>query len=216
MAMDPDAGVPGKDKSRLSHGWLYHRLFDPRLAESRRVALSLIEPGASVLDIACGTGEMCLEIHRKTGGRVVGIDLSRRQIDFASHRNPYAGVEFIYGDATDLSAFAPGTFDYATVLFWMHEIPRDVQVKVLGEALRVAGRAVVADSKVPLPRNVYGLGIRVVEASFGLKHYEGLQTYLAGGGIMGIAGAMNPAPVVEHRVECWHGCREVVMLSNPR
>jgi hypothetical protein len=57
--MVEDVGVVPKDKSRFSDGWIYHRLFDPPLAETRRVVLGLIQPGSSVLDIACGTGEMC-------------------------------------------------------------------------------------------------------------------------------------------------------------
>jgi SAM-dependent methyltransferase len=209
------AGAPPKDKSRLSHGWIYHRLFDPPLAETRRAVLDLITPGSSVLDIACGTGQMCFLLHEERGCRAVGIDLSKRQIEFARRRNPYPDVTFVHQDATDLSPFVGGSFEYATVLFWMHEIPRDVQVGVLREALRVARQVVIADSTVPLPRNAYGLGIRVVEASFGLEHYNSLRRFLAGGGLMGIVGVLNPAPLVKHRGECWHGCREVVMISRP-
>jgi hypothetical protein len=127
----------------------------------------------------------------------------------------YDEIKFIHQDATDLSSFSTGSFGYATVLFWMHEIPRDLQTRVLCEALWIADRVVVADSKVPLPRNAYGLGIRVVEASFGREHYRSLQRYLSGG-IMGVVGALEPPPVVEDRRQCWHGCREVVTISRAR
>jgi len=60
------------DRSLFIHGLIYHYLFDPPLKESRRVAVELIPEGASVVDIACGTGQLCLDLRRKKRCRVFG------------------------------------------------------------------------------------------------------------------------------------------------
>lgn len=48
-----------EDKSLLYYGAIYHRLFDPQLAEARQITVDLIAEGSSVLDIGCGTGLLC-------------------------------------------------------------------------------------------------------------------------------------------------------------
>lgn len=48
------------DKSLYYYGAIYHRLFDPQLSEARQIVVDLIPEGSSVLDIACGTGLLCL------------------------------------------------------------------------------------------------------------------------------------------------------------
>ena len=70
------------DESKFVHGRIYHRLFDPPLTECRRVVVDLVAEGSSVLDIACGTGELCFSLCEEKHCRVAGIDLSRRQLDF--------------------------------------------------------------------------------------------------------------------------------------
>jgi hypothetical protein len=50
------------DKSLFYYGRLYHRLFDPPLAQARRVAVELIPARRTVLDLACGTGELCFAL----------------------------------------------------------------------------------------------------------------------------------------------------------
>ncbi|MFH1572546.1 MAG: class I SAM-dependent methyltransferase, partial [Acidobacteriota bacterium] len=202
------------DTSRLMHGTIYHALYDRPLAEARGLVIDLIPEGSSVLDIACGTGELCFELAACKNCRVVGVDLSRRMIDFAQRRNRCDNVRFAHRDGTDLTGLEPGVFDYATVLFLLHELPREKQVEILNEALRVAGQVVVIDSKAPLPWNLHGIALRVVEASGGLQHYRPFADYLAAGGIGGILTDPRIGASVAHRSIFWHGCREMVVLES--
>jgi SAM-dependent methyltransferase len=202
-----------ENKSRFTHGIIYHMLYDRPLSEARRVVIKLISEGSFVLDIASGTGELCFGLAAKKQCRVVGIDLSRRMIEFAKKRNRYDNVRFVHGDASSLTDFEPSTFDYATILFTMHELPRQKQIAVLKEALRVALSVIVVDSQVPLPRNLHGIALRLVEASGGPDHYRPFARYLAAGGISGILADSGVKASIAQRSIFWHGCREIVVLE---
>lgn len=200
------------DKSLFFYGSLYHKLFDPQLAEARRVAVDLVAEGSSVLDVGCGTGLLCSALVRQKKCRVVGLDLSLRMLEFARTSFHDPGLTFVHGDATDLSRFADRFFDYATVLMLVHELPASQQLLVLKEALRAARRAIVIDASVPLPRNAEGLGIRFVEATFGHDHNPTFRAFLRSGGIGGMLEASGLAISVEHRALFLHDCREVVVV----
>jgi SAM-dependent methyltransferase len=202
-----------EDASRFTHGAVYHALFDRPLAEARKQVVDLVSRESTVLDIACGTGEFCFELGAQKNCRVVGIDLSRRMIQFAQKRNRQNIVRFVHGDGTDLASFEPGMFDYATILFLLHEVPRQKQIAVLNEALRVAKKVVVVDSLVPLPKNLHGIALRVVEALGGPEHYRSFADYLVAGGIGGILADSHVEASVAQRSVFWHGCRQMVVLE---
>lgn len=54
----------------------------------RRTALEAVRPGMRVLDVGCGTGDLCLGAVRRLQGRgeVTGLDFSERMLDVASAR----------------------------------------------------------------------------------------------------------------------------------
>ena len=167
------------DKSLFFYGWIYHKLLDPHQAEAREVIAGFIPEGSSVLDIGCGTGLLCFALSAQKQCRVVGVDLSLRMLQFAEKSNRYDNVRFVHQDATDLAGFGDHTFDYAIVLIFMHELPREKQLRVLSEALRVADKTIIVDARVPLPKNPRGLGVRFVEATFGRDHHGYFRDFLA-------------------------------------
>ena len=103
------------EKDRFMNGSIYHLLWDRPLGEVRGQVIDYIPMGSSVLDIASGTGELCFELALKKSCQVIGLDLSKRMIDFATKRNRSDKVHFIRGDGADLSNFKSGTFDFATI-----------------------------------------------------------------------------------------------------
>ena len=119
------------DKSLFYYGWLYHKLFDRELGEAREVAVDFVTEGSSVLDIACGTGQLCFELKAKKNCRVVGIDLSLRQLRFAEKSNSNGEITFLHMDAANLVGIEDHSFDYATILLLMHELNREQQARVL-------------------------------------------------------------------------------------
>jgi SAM-dependent methyltransferase len=200
------------DTNQFTHGAVYHALCDRPLAEARSLVVDLVPKSSSVLDIACGTGELCFALASQKNCRVVGLDLSHRMIEFARKRNRLDNVCFIRQDATDLTGLEPCEFDYATILFLLHQVPRDEQVKVVCEAMRIAHNVIVVDSKVPLPRNLHGIALRIAEALAGPQHYRRFADYLAAGGIEGILGDSRVRASVARRCVFWHRCREMIML----
>jgi len=211
--MESIRGVTAGSTSRFTHGAVYHALFDRPLAEARRLVVDLVPGGSTVLDIASGTGELCFELAARKNCRVVGVDLSRRMIEFAQKRNRFDTVRFVLGDGTDLAGLELGAFDYSTVLFLLHELPREKQVEVLNGALRIARKVIVVDSQVPLPMKLHGIALRVVEASGGPEHYRPFADYLTAGGIRGILTDSRVVASVAQRSVFWHGCREMVVLD---
>jgi SAM-dependent methyltransferase len=213
-----DAGDPSEYRDRRYYGRAYHVLFDRALDASRSAVVNLVPEGSSVLDIACGTGDLCLALRREKRCRVVGIDLSARMLRFAAKRNPYEDVSFAMHDATDLSSFGFGAFDCATVTLLLHELPREALARVFCEALRVAGKVIVADWVSPLPSSPDGLSVRFIEWA-GRHHYHSFKDYLARGGIDGILKDLRdlePEIAVAHREALRRACREIVVVSRAR
>ena len=96
----------------------YHALYPHRDEQDARRAVALIrgvvrlEPGARILDLACGPGRHAAELAR-WGGQVVGFDLSRAMLRRARERTRGALVR---GDMRALP-FRAGSFALAVNLF---------------------------------------------------------------------------------------------------
>jgi demethylmenaquinone methyltransferase/2-methoxy-6-polyprenyl-1,4-benzoquinol methylase len=88
----------------------------------RRAADAAAPPrGGDVLDVACGTGQLTVELRRRVGpdGRVVGLDFSDRMLAVARAAHP--ANDWIRGDATNLP-FEDASFDAATIAFGLRNL----------------------------------------------------------------------------------------------
>lgn len=77
-----------------------------------------------LLELGCGAGVPITRMLLDAGARVVGNDISTRQIDMAKSRCPEA--EFFAGDMTTLS-FEPASFDGAVCFYAIFHLPRAEQ-----------------------------------------------------------------------------------------
>jgi len=75
--------------------------------------------GKVVLCVGCGTGEECEHLRSLGAKRVVGIDISKKQIDFA--KKSYPDLEFYVMDMEKLN-FADASFDFVYSSLTMHYI----------------------------------------------------------------------------------------------
>ncbi|KAL8841959.1 MAG: hypothetical protein Q9176_002895 [Flavoplaca citrina] len=77
-----------------------------------------LQPGQSVLDLACGTGLVTIPAKQHVGstGKVVGIDFSDGMLEVARRKTSEQGLEigYIEHDITDLDPLELGKFDVIT------------------------------------------------------------------------------------------------------
>ena len=76
--------------------------------------------GAAVLDLGCGTGELCRRIQALGAHKVTGVDISARMLELAGKEVP-PGVSFLNRPMEDLE-FEGGTFDLVVSSLAFHYI----------------------------------------------------------------------------------------------
>lgn len=78
---------------------------------------------AVVLDVACGTGDLSIELRSKAKARVVGTDFCRPMLSIAKTKTSDLGftIPYVEGDALGLS-FADESFDAVTIAFGLRNL----------------------------------------------------------------------------------------------
>ena len=138
----------------------------PQRAQRRRAVRALgLRPGASVVDIACGTGLNFSLIEQAIGpgGRIVGVDLTDAMLAQAQHRiatNDFRNISLVQADAAEFDF--PAEVDAIVSTYALSHVPQCADVIAHGAAaLSAGGRWVVLDLKAPdeAPRWLAQLGI---------------------------------------------------------
>jgi ubiquinone/menaquinone biosynthesis C-methylase UbiE len=109
----------------------------PRMRWVRKL-LKGLEPGSSVLDLGCGSGDPAdVEISKEH--KVTGVDISQTQINLARQNVPTG--HFLHGDAGSVE-FPPTSFDAVISFYTLEHIPREEHRTILRRIykwLRVGG-----------------------------------------------------------------------------
>ena len=92
-----------------------------------------LKPGASVLDLCCGSGEAAAP-WLAAGYAVTGLDVSPRALDLAAQRHP--NLKRVEGLAED-PPLADASFSAIQLSVALHEFPRSDRKRVLRSALRL-------------------------------------------------------------------------------
>ncbi len=179
-------------RSRVYDGALFAFIIDPINAELHAFVAKQVETGARLLDIGSGTGALAFRVAPRAA-EVVGVDVSPAMVAYANRRLRERGtdnVSFVVGDAATALANRPdASFDVATMVLVLHEIPADARARVLRDATRLAGRLLCLDYRIPLPQSPTGWFFRGLEMAAGCEHYRAFRDYSARGGTEQIAAA---------------------------
>jgi demethylmenaquinone methyltransferase/2-methoxy-6-polyprenyl-1,4-benzoquinol methylase len=116
---------------------------------ARAADLAALEPGDSALDVACGTGDLAIELARRvgTGGEVIGSDFAEEMLERARAKAPELAWE--WGNALELP-YADGEFAAATVGFGARNFSDlDRGLAEMARVVRPGGRVVVLEITSP-------------------------------------------------------------------
>jgi ubiquinone/menaquinone biosynthesis C-methylase UbiE len=157
-------------RKKAEHYNIVSRLYPvpgyPQQAQRRRAVRALgLRPGATVVDLACGTGQNFPLIERAIGpdGRIIGVDLTDAMLAQAQRRiehNNWSNVSLVQADAADYTF--PAEVNAILSTYALSHVPECGAVIARGaEALAPGGRWVVLDLKAPdnAPRLLAQLGL---------------------------------------------------------
>jgi demethylmenaquinone methyltransferase/2-methoxy-6-polyprenyl-1,4-benzoquinol methylase len=116
---------------------------------ARAADLAALAPGDSALDVACGTGDLAIELSRRVGpdGEVIGADFSEEMLGRARVKAPELTWE--WGNALELS-YESDRFDAATVGFGARNFSDlDRGLSEMTRVVEPGGRVVVLEITTP-------------------------------------------------------------------
>jgi demethylmenaquinone methyltransferase/2-methoxy-6-polyprenyl-1,4-benzoquinol methylase len=144
---DRIAGLYDRMNTVMTAG-LHHRW------RRRAADLAKLPVGGRALDVACGTGDLALELAARVGpeGEVIGSDFSERMLALARRKAAAAGsraARFEYANALSLP-YDDGQFDAATVGFGARNFS-DLErgLREMARVVRPGGRVVVLEITTP-------------------------------------------------------------------
>ncbi|MHC8441689.1 MAG: class I SAM-dependent methyltransferase [Candidatus Eutrophobiaceae bacterium] len=115
------------------------------------VARAAVRPGMQVLDLAGGTGDIAMAMHRRLRGKgqIVLCDINAQMLENGRKRlfdqGICAGVEFVQGDAECLP-FADGKFDVIVISFGLRNFThKEKSLRCVCEKLRYGGQLIILE-----------------------------------------------------------------------
>ena len=112
----------------------------------------LDDPDAVVLDVACGTGDLSLELNRNSKAQIIGTDFCRPMLDVARKKTlaTNSRIPYLEADAMKLS-FADDSFDAVTIAFGLRNLANVADgLKELHRILKPGGRLAVLEFSAPI------------------------------------------------------------------
>ncbi len=119
---------------------------------SRSLADVLSRPDATVLDVACGTGDLAVELRKSGKAAVIGTDFCRPMLDIAAGKNSKIGTAIPYLEADGMNlSFADNTFDALTIAFGLRNFSNwEAGLAEFHRILKPQGRLAILEFSSPV------------------------------------------------------------------
>ncbi|MEJ7624219.1 MAG: bifunctional demethylmenaquinone methyltransferase/2-methoxy-6-polyprenyl-1,4-benzoquinol methylase UbiE [Pyrinomonadaceae bacterium] len=115
----------------------------------------LAASNADVLDVACGTGDLAIELSTGSEARVTGTDFCRPMLEIAAGKTTSLTIPYVEADAMSLP-FADNSFDAVTIAFGLRNLPNVVDgLRELRRITKPGGRVAILEFSTPV---IPGLG----------------------------------------------------------
>jgi demethylmenaquinone methyltransferase / 2-methoxy-6-polyprenyl-1,4-benzoquinol methylase len=119
---------------------------------AKRLRDVLDDPEALVLDVACGTGDLSIELQNGSKAKIVGTDFCRPMLSIAFDKNKKnnTSIPYLEADGMNLS-FADETFDAVTIAFGLRNFANwENGLREFHRILKTGGKLVVLEFSSPI------------------------------------------------------------------
>ena len=119
----------------------------------------LQQEDALILDVACGTGDLSLELQKNARAKVFGTDFCRPMLEIAFDKTTKnnLSIPYIEADGMNLS-FADASFDAVTIAFGLRNFSNWKDgLKELHRVLKNGGKLVILEFSTPVVPGFRGL-----------------------------------------------------------
>lgn len=176
------------NKSHWYDGVFYDTFIAPNQDRMFSVILKEIPTQSKVLDVGCGTGRFSFNAAQSVES-VVGIDLSAKNISVANSnlaKTAFSNISFLHASVADIKAKGLH-FDVAVMTYVIHEVNPSERIPLLKDILAVSDSLIIGEYLVPRQSGVFNILNEVVEFAAGKEHYQNFKSFVALGGVHGLA-----------------------------
>ena len=112
----------------------------------------LDDKNALILDVACGTGDLALELQKNAKAKIIGTDFCRPMLTIAKEKNAPENLAIPYLEADGMNlSFADETFDAVTIAFGLRNFSNwQAGLRELHRILKVGGKLVILEFSAPI------------------------------------------------------------------
>ncbi len=108
---------------------------------------------AQILDVACGTGDLAIELAKNNPEKIIGIDIAEKMIEIGKNKVQKAGlsekIELITADALKIP-FADNTFDAVTCAFGVRNFENlEAGLTEMNRVLKKGGKLIILEFSKP-------------------------------------------------------------------